>query len=274
MYLSYQKLSQNPRIFRKLTGLSISDFRSVVDMVSDNFDQAFPNIGRKPKVSTHADRLILIFIYYRCYVTHEFIGYFVDLNNANICRLFSRIEPLIAGKIHIKKDRSLTEEALSILLTDVTEQPIQRPKNKKACKSYYSGKKKRHTQKAEITMTTEGKIIDISKTTPGSVHDINIRRKGNPLPTDAKKYGDLGYQGWQNESNNVNLPHKKPKSGKLTTQQKQQNKEHSKIRIAVEHKFADLKKFRILGEVYRNFRKKHNLRFNIIAGIVNLQAGF
>ena len=70
------------------------------------------------------------------------------------------------------------------------------------------------------------------------------------------------------------LAHKKPKNGKLTAQQTQENKEHSKIRIRVEHKFAQLKKFRILGEIYRNFRKKHHLRFNIIAGIVNMQAGF
>ena len=274
MHLSYKKLSQKPRIFRKITGLTLNNFKRIIDLVSNDFDYAFPNIGRKRKVSNHNDRLILILLYYRCYITHEFIGYFVDLDEANICRLFARIEPLIAGHVHIKKDRSLTEEALSILLTDVTEQPIQRPKNKRARKSYYSGKKKRHTQKTEITITKKGKIINVSKTKPGSVHDITIRRKGNPLPPAANKYADIGYQGWQNESNNVTLPHKKPKNAKLTAQQKQENKEHSQIRISLEHKFAELKKFRILGEVYRNFRKKHNLRFNVIAGIVNLQAGF
>ena len=274
MHFSYNKLSQNPRIFKKLTGLSISEFTIILDLVSNDFDAAFPNVGRKPKIKTHQDRLVLILLYYRCYVTHEFIGYFIGLDEANVCRLFARIEPLIAGKVHIKKDRTLTEEAVNTLLTDVTEQPIQRPKDKKARKSYYSGKKKRHTQKIEITMTTNGKIIDVSKSTAGSVHDITIRRNGNHLPPDADKYGDLGYQGWQKESKNVHLPHKKPKNGKLTDQQRQKNKEHSKIRIAVEHQFARLKKFRILGEMYRNFRKKHNLRFNIIAGIVNLQAGF
>jgi hypothetical protein len=31
----------------------------------------------------------------------QFIGYFVDLDEANICRLFTRIEPLIAQKVHI-----------------------------------------------------------------------------------------------------------------------------------------------------------------------------
>ena len=90
------------------------------------------DFGQESKINTSSshsleDRIILILIYYRCYVTHEFIGYFVGLDETNICRLFARIEPLIAQKVHIKKDRSLTEEVVSILLTDVTEQPIQRP---------------------------------------------------------------------------------------------------------------------------------------------------
>ena len=103
MYLSYKKLSQHPRVFRKLTGLSLGKFREILDLVSDDFDLAFPKIGRRRKISTHENRLVLILLYYRCYITHEFIGYFVDLDEANICRLFARIEPLIT---HIKKDHS------------------------------------------------------------------------------------------------------------------------------------------------------------------------
>ena len=73
---------------------------------------------------------------------------------------------------------------------DATAQPIQRPQNKKARKRYYSGKKKRHTQ--EIAVTTAGKIINVSRTTPGRVHDIKIRQRGSPLPPEAEKYVDLG----------------------------------------------------------------------------------
>ena len=72
----------------------------------------------------------------------------------------------------------------------------------------------------------------------------------------------------------MKLPHKKPKRGKITAEQKAENRNHSKIRIYVEHKFAQFKKFRILSETYRNFRRKHNMRVNIIAGVLNLQAGF
>ena len=44
--------------------------------------------------------------------------------------------------------------------------------------------------------------------------------------------------------------------------------------MRVEHKIRQLKIFKILPETYRNFGKKHHLRFNIIAGIVNLKTGF
>ncbi len=273
MLLSYQQLSNRPRIFKKLTGLTLDDFETIHQQVKSSLDDEFSKLGRRPKLTTHHDRLLLLMMYYRTYVTHEFLGYFVDLDDSNVCRLFKRLEPLVAKHIHIKKDRTLTEDAVCAILMDVTEQPIQRPKKKKPRKDYYSGKKKRHTQKVEIAMSTSGKIINVSQTMPGRVHDIKIRQRGSPLPP-AEKYADLGYQGIQHTDPLVNLPHKKPKGGKLTTQQKEDNRNHSKIRIRVEHQFSKFKKFRILGEVYRNFRRKHNMRFNIIAGILNLQAGF
>jgi hypothetical protein len=44
--------------------------------------------------------------------------------------------------------------------------------------------------------------------------------------------------------------------------------------IKVENKIRELKIFKILSDTYINFGKKHDLRFNIIAGIVNLKNGF
>ncbi len=64
--------------------------------------------------------------------------------------------------------------------------------------------------------STSGKIINVSQTMPGRVHDIKIRQRGSPLPP-AEKYADLGYQGIQHTDPLVNLPHKKPKGGKLTS---------------------------------------------------------
>ena len=188
--------------------------------------------------------------------------------------MFKKIEPLLAGKIQIKKDRTLTQDAVETLLLDVTEQPIQRPKKTKNRKKYYSGKKKRHTQKVELIMQRNGKIINISKSHPGRKHDFRIRLASDPLPRNPDKFVDLGYLGLNKVCRHVHLPFKRAKGGRLSKKQKEYNREHSRLRIGVEHKFCELKKFRILGDVYRNFRKKHHLRFNIIAGIVNLKHGF
>lgn len=274
MLLKYKTLSRKGRIFRKLTGVTLCEFNALCVQLSESSKKVFNHLGRPSVLSTLEDKLTALFIYYRCYVTHEFIGYFVGLDDSNISRLFSRLEPLVARRIHLKKDRSLTEEKVKELLIDATEQPIQRPKKKKARKIYYSGKQKKHTLKIEMVMQREGKIINLSHSRPGCEHDFKIRQNSGALPRDPDKYVDLGYQGLCKLSKNVQIPHKKSKGKKLTVEQKQYNREHSRLRILIEHKFAELKKFRILGDVYRNFRKKHHLRFNIIAGIINFQHGF
>jgi membrane-bound lytic murein transglycosylase B len=64
--------------------------------------------------------------------------------------------------------------------------------------------------------------------------------------------GDLGFQGLQNEFDNVHLPHKKPKGKELSEQQKQENQEFSRQRVACEHAHAGIKRYRSVTDVYRN----------------------
>ncbi|MEQ1113092.1 transposase [Acinetobacter johnsonii] len=52
---------------------------------------------------------------------------------------------------------------------------------------------------------------------------------------------------------------------------KQHNREINKRRIGIEHVFGVLKTFKILSERYRNRGKRLGLRFNLIAGIYNLE---
>jgi len=42
----------------------------------------------------------------------------------------------------------------------------------------------------------------------------------------------------------------------------------------VEHIFGNIKTFKIMSDHYRNKRKRYAVKFNIIAGIVNLKNGF
>jgi hypothetical protein len=81
------------------------------------------------------------------------------------------------------------------LLVDVTEQPIQRPIQRSMQQPYYSGKKKCHTRKVELMMSTEGQIVSVSRSVPGSGHDFKLRQAADPLPSTARTWADLGYQG-------------------------------------------------------------------------------
>ena len=109
---------------------------------------------------------------------------------------------------------------------------------------------------------------------PGRRHDFRMRKEGKPLPGFSNKYVDSGCQGLQKITSNVTLPFRGRKKHPLTPEQKKHNKSLASFRTKVEHKFRELKIFKILRDVYRNFQKKHNMRFNIIAGIVSLKYGF
>lgn len=87
---------------------------------------------------------------------------------------------------------------------------------------------------------------------------------------EAIKLVDLGYQGLQKRTKNVKLPIKKKKKIPLTVEEKVHNRALTSERVLIENVFAKLKRFKILGSVYRNFHQKLHMRFNFIAGIHNI----
>jgi hypothetical protein len=275
MHLTYEKLSKHPHNFTRISGLSIEIFNKLVTKVRPCFQQLEAKKlrhGRRSHLPTLEDKLLCVLVYYRTYISHVFLGYLFNLHNSNICRLLKKMEPLLAKKITITKDRSLTAEKVLQILVDVSEQPTQRPIKRQ--KQSYSGKKKRHTIKTEIAIQEDGKVLSLSKSYKGRVHDFKIRKGEKPLPKETLKLADSGYQGWQKLQSNVMIPYKKSKKWPLTKEQKVHNRKLASIRMRVEHKIREIKVFKIMSEVYRNFQKKYNLRFNIIAGLVNFKHAF
>ena len=278
MSLTYATLSKHPQVFQRMTGLSVPEFQAIANRVRPLWEASVESLkksaGRNNVLKTFDDKLMALLLYYRTYITHEFMGHLCGLHNSNVCRLFKKLEPLLGKHMAIKKDRSLTTDEILKLLADVTEQPVQRPEKAHKRQQTYSGKKKRHTRKVEIVMQDNGKIISVSKSHGGRKHDFRVRKEETPLPMKAMKYVDSGYQGLQKIASKVTLPVKRRKGQPLTTEQKQHNQKLASFRMKVEHKFREIKIFKIMSETYRNFGRKHHLRFNIIAGIVNLKHGF
>ena len=69
------------------------------------------------------------------------------------------------------------------------------------------------------------------------------------------------------------LPHKRKKLTPLTAEQRRQNKQLASDRVLSENVNAQLKRFKIIADRYRNRRKRFGLRFNLIAGIYNFELG-
>lgn len=106
----------------------------------------------------------------------------------------------------------------------------------------------------------------------GKTHDKKLYEKsGVKLLKSIELKADSGYQGLQKERDKVLIPQKKSKLHRLTKEEKRFNRELAGKRVKVENVIRRLKIFRILGERYRNRRRRLGLRFNLISGIYNFE---
>lgn len=261
--------------FRSLTGISPDIFLEMTARLRpawDRFCRARNRAGRPYAVGDLEDHLMVMLILYRCHITQDFLALLYGVDKATICRSLRRIETVARRRLGVKRIISVSEDEAKALLIDATEQPVERPQRKQAC--WYSGKKKHHSIKNEIITTQAGRIVSVSPSAPGTVHDLTIRRRGPPLPKNARGYADSGYQGYQEDHSAIDIPYKKPRKGQLSKDEKQYNHALSRFRVRIEHAIGRMKKFRILSDKFRYPRATHSPKFAIIAGITNIIAGF
>jgi hypothetical protein len=84
---------------------------------------------------------------------------------------------------------------------------------------------------------------------------------------------DTGYMGIKKLQSNSRVPTKRFAKKPLTKDDKQLNRNIASERALNENVIGSLKRFKILNDRYRNRRKRFGLRFNLIAGIYNLEIG-
>lgn len=133
---------------------------------------------------------------------------------------------------------------------------------------WYSGKQKQHTVKVQVALAADSGCIVSTQLSPGSVHDFTLFKR----TVHAWRYRpylivDKGYDGIQALGFKALIPFKKPKHRPLQPEQNAFNREINRRRIVIEHVFAALKTFKILGTRYRNRRRRLLLRFNLLAGL-------
>lgn len=115
----------------------------------------------------------------------------------------------------------------------------------------------------EIIATSFGK---------GRTHDFKLFKQScTHVHPQTMLLADLGYLGLERLHAHSFLPAKATKHHPLTYEEKRANLTLARLRLHIERVIGRLKVFRILAERYRGRRKRFGLRFNLIAGIHNVE---
>ncbi len=305
--LSHTRLAKNPSLFRTFTGLEVSEFDSLYRKVESRYgefeERRLSRPDRKKEVGEGGrlfklgldDRLLMLMVYYRLYITLALTQFLFDLDLSNVWRDIRYLEPVVREcvplpkKMHEQVKRLGTVEEVEQFFpgfkafVDSTEQEIPRPKDSRKRKTHYSGKKKRHTVKTQLTVNGKGLIVHKPPHARGRRHDLDVYVERHPsLPKGVEQDFDRGYDGIKNYFPDLNCAvpfkrsspgrgHKGEKGRELAPEQKRFNKELSRARVVVEHTISRMKKFNIMGQEFRNRLRFYDAMTDIVSGIINMR---
>ena len=233
--------------------------------------------GRTRRLSP-AQEVLLTLVYLRHNVAHAVIGQMFGVSADTSENTFHEVVAALrdvcpanrfdAQKRWKKGEPSWEPDEIEQVIIDSFETPVSRPSLADAQRRVYSGKKKRHTLKTQVVSDVSGEILDVDPGHRGPVADKKLyeqSRVEQQFP-DAKKQGDLAYQGVEGMS----VPHKEPRKGALTPEQREANRQHASVRVHVEHGIRRIKGFRILREDYRLALGLFALIAHAVVGLVQL----
>jgi len=116
--------------FKRLTGVQRETFEQMLEVVA----KGLRDFGRPTKLS-RADQLLMTLMYWREYRTEFHIAQSYGISEATVCRTLQKVENALvrSGKFRLpgKKVLQPSDTVFEVVLVDVSEQPIERPKKAK-----------------------------------------------------------------------------------------------------------------------------------------------
>ncbi|MEH2374874.1 transposase family protein [Nostoc sp.] len=256
-----ERIESYPHEAKRLIGISYDQFLALVGLAEQRHIEKqaeiekkkiriiAPGGGRKPEMSAK-EGICLCLVYLRQKPIFEILGLLFDFSKTKANDTFNYWVDILrdilpASQIEeVSTDSQKYQELQRMLskyelIVDSAEQATARPVDYQEQKRYYSGKKKMHTLKNQFIVLPGGEdIIDVCVGMLGKTSDINLFRETRHKFTDTQQFlGDKAYIG----DDAITTPHKKRKNTEISELQKQENKELSSRRIAVEHMICRVK---------------------------------
>ena len=117
--------------FKRLTGVHRETFERMLQVI----EHRRRDFGRPAKLSC-ADQLLMTLMYWREYRTEFHIAQSYGVSESTVCRTIPKIENALvrSGRFRLpgKKVLQPSDTQLEVVLVDVSEQPIERPKKDKS----------------------------------------------------------------------------------------------------------------------------------------------
>lgn len=272
--MDIKRALSNDRLLRAVIGMGRQEFKRLLNLFAPYINRTpykrgrrrKAGAGRKHTLQTGEEKLFYMLFYMKCYPTFDLAGYFFEVDKSQAKRWLNnwrkqlekalgRAMILPARKINSLKEFLKRFPAVRELIIDGTERPQQRPKDKQKQKEYYSGKKKRHTQKNIVAVSRKKEVLFLSATCGGKEHDYTLLKESHLpeiIPKEIKTYLDLGFKGIDKDySLKILIPFRKPRTKELTAAQKLYNKKVSRFRVKVENTLAGIKRLRCVTDVCR-----------------------
>ena len=134
-YKEIEKLESG--LFKRLTGVKKEVFAQMLDCVTTFKEEhrKHSSRGKPPKLS-YADKLLLLLMYYREYRSQFHIGVTYGIAESTVCEIIQEMEAILIQdkRFHLPGKKALVqpENIFEVVLVDVTESPVERPKKNSA----------------------------------------------------------------------------------------------------------------------------------------------
>jgi hypothetical protein len=290
---------KNGRLLKAVTGVALLEFETLLTVFEKVvWDSRYqkprkraPGGGRKGILASIQHKLFFLLCYLKVYPTYDLASLLWGADRSRVCRWVQNGLPLLEqtlGRALVLPQRRIgsMEEFLKAfpeakdLFIDGTERRTQRPSKSRNLHRRYSGKKKAHTRKNLIATDAQKRVLLLSPTKNGRRHDKWRVEQTNwlkAIPPSTTVWVDTGFMGIEDQLA-AEVPIMRPQKGSkhhpLSSEQKEENRIISGLRVVCEHAIGGIKRFGALVFPYRNRKGQDDTFMSIASGLWNFHLNF